>query len=82
MVFGSSIASAIAKASRQSPLSTAAARIAWGNRLEGSRTSSGPRGSGERMDNVIFLAALAVAAAAVAAIIIARLNSNANRVPG
>ena len=37
---------------------------------------------GELTGNVIFLAALAVAAAAVAAIIIARLNSNANRVPG
>ena len=31
---------------------------------------------------MIFLAALAVAAAAVAAIIIARLNSNAAKVPG
>jgi ABC-type Fe3+ transport system permease subunit len=37
---------------------------------------------GELTGNVIFLAALAVAAAAVAAIIIARLNSNANKVPG
>ena len=37
---------------------------------------------GELTGNVIFLAALAVAAAAVAAIIIARLNSNAAKVPG
>jgi hypothetical protein len=36
---------------------------------------------GELTGNVIFLAALAVAAAAVAALIIARLNSNANKVP-
>jgi hypothetical protein len=31
--------------------------------------------------NVIFLAALAVAAAAIAAIVIARLNSNAGKIP-
>ncbi|MET0910719.1 MAG: hypothetical protein ABWZ99_14725 [Ilumatobacteraceae bacterium] len=37
---------------------------------------------GELTGNVIFLAALAVAAAAVALIIIAKLNSNANNVPG
>ena len=37
---------------------------------------------GELTGSVIFLAALAVAAAAVAAIIIARLNSNASKVPG
>jgi hypothetical protein len=37
---------------------------------------------GELTGNVIFLAALAVAAAAVAAIIIAKLNSNAGKVPG
>ncbi|MBA3606763.1 MAG: hypothetical protein M3487_06535 [Actinomycetota bacterium] len=37
---------------------------------------------GELTGNVIFLAALAVAAAAVAAIIIAKLNSAANSVPG
>ena len=37
---------------------------------------------GELTGSVIFLAALAVAAAAVAAIIIARLNSNAAKVPG
>ena len=37
---------------------------------------------GELTGNVIFLAALAVAAAAVALIIIARLNSNAAKVPG
>jgi hypothetical protein len=37
---------------------------------------------GELTGSVIFLAALAVAAAAVALVIIARLNSNANRVPG
>ena len=36
---------------------------------------------GELTGNVIFLAALAVAAAAVGAIIIARLNSNADKVP-
>ena len=40
------------------------------------------RRAGRLTGNVIFLAALAVAAAAVAAIIVARLNSNANRVPG
>ena len=37
---------------------------------------------GELTGNVIFLAALAVAAAAVALLIIARLNSNAAKVPG
>jgi hypothetical protein len=37
---------------------------------------------GELTGNVIFLAALAVAAVAVAAIIVARLNSNASKVPG
>ena len=37
---------------------------------------------GELTGNVIFLAALAVAAAAVALIIIAKLNSNADNVPG
>jgi len=37
---------------------------------------------GELTGNVIFLAALAVAAAAVAAIIIAKLNTAANNVPG
>jgi len=37
---------------------------------------------GELTGNLIFLAALAVAAAAVAAIIIAKLNSAANSVPG
>jgi hypothetical protein len=36
---------------------------------------------GELTGNVIFLAALAVAAAAVALVIIARLNSNAAKVP-
>ncbi len=37
--------------------------------------------SGELTGNVIFLAALAVAAAAVAVIVIARLNSNAGKIP-
>lgn len=37
---------------------------------------------GELTGNVVLLAALAVAAAAVALIIIARLNSNASRIPG
>jgi hypothetical protein len=37
---------------------------------------------GELTGSVIFLAALAVAAAAVALVIIARLNSNAGKVPG
>jgi hypothetical protein len=37
---------------------------------------------GELTGSVIFLAALAVAAAAVAVVIIAKLNSNANKVPG
>lgn len=37
---------------------------------------------GELTGSVIFLAALAVAAAAVAVIIIAKLNSNAEKVPG
>jgi hypothetical protein len=37
--------------------------------------------AGELTGNVIFLAALAVAAAAVAVIVIARLNSNAGRIP-
>jgi hypothetical protein len=37
---------------------------------------------GELTGSVIFLAALAVAAAAVALVIIARLNSNASKVPG
>jgi uncharacterized membrane protein len=37
---------------------------------------------GELTGSVIFLAALAVAAAAVAVVIIAKLNSNADRVPG
>jgi hypothetical protein len=37
--------------------------------------------TGELTGNVIFLAALAVAAAAVAVIVIARLNSNAGRIP-
>jgi len=36
---------------------------------------------GELTGNVIFLAALAVAAAAIAAIVIARLNSNAGKIP-
>ena len=37
---------------------------------------------GELTGNVILLAALAVAAAAVGAIIVAKLNSAANSVPG
>ena len=37
---------------------------------------------GELTGSVIFLAALAVAAAAVAVVIIAKLNSNASKVPG
>jgi hypothetical protein len=37
---------------------------------------------GELTGSVIFLAALAVAAAAVAVVIIAKLNSNAGKVPG
>jgi hypothetical protein len=37
---------------------------------------------GELTGSVIFLAALAVAAAAVAVVIIAKLNSNAAKVPG
>jgi hypothetical protein len=37
--------------------------------------------TGELTGNVIFLAALAVAAAAVAVIVIARLNSNAGKIP-
>jgi hypothetical protein len=37
---------------------------------------------GELTGSVIFLAALAVAAAAVAAVIIVRLNSNAEKIPG
>lgn len=37
--------------------------------------------AGELTGNVIFLAALAVAAAAVALLVIARLNSNASRIP-
>ncbi len=37
---------------------------------------------GELTGSVIFLAALAVAAAAVAVVIIAKLNSNADKVPG
>jgi hypothetical protein len=37
---------------------------------------------GELTGSVIFLAALAVAAAAVAVLIIAKLNSNADKVPG
>jgi hypothetical protein len=37
---------------------------------------------GELTGSVIFLAALAVAAAAVAVVIIAKLNSYANKVPG
>jgi hypothetical protein len=37
--------------------------------------------TGELTGNVIFLAALAVAAAAVAVIVIARLNSNASKIP-
>ncbi|MET0323947.1 MAG: hypothetical protein ABW219_01900 [Ilumatobacteraceae bacterium] len=45
-------------------------------------TASAPRDErGELTGNVIFLAALAVAAAAVAAVIIAKLNSNAAKVP-
>ena len=36
---------------------------------------------GELTGSVIFLAALAVAAAAVAVIVIARLNSNAAKIP-
>ena len=37
---------------------------------------------GELTGSVIFLAALAVAAAAVAVVIIAKLNSNAEKIPG
>jgi hypothetical protein len=37
---------------------------------------------GELTGNVVLLAALAAAAAAVAVIIIARINSNASRIPG
>jgi len=37
---------------------------------------------GELTGSVIFLAALAVAAAAVAAIIVIKLRSNADKVPG
>ena len=37
---------------------------------------------GELTGSVIFLAALAVAAAAVALVIIAKLQSNASKVPG
>jgi hypothetical protein len=37
---------------------------------------------GELTGSVIFLAALAVAAAAVAVVIIAKLNSNADKIPG
>jgi len=37
---------------------------------------------GELTGSVIFLAALAVAAAAVAAIIVLKLRSNADKVPG
>ena len=37
---------------------------------------------GELTGNVVLLAALAAAAAAVAIIIIARINSNASRIPG
>jgi hypothetical protein len=37
---------------------------------------------GELTGSVILLAALAVAAAAVAVVIIAKINSNANKVPG
>lgn len=37
---------------------------------------------GELTGSVIFLAALAVAAAAVAVAIIAKLNANADKVPG
>ncbi|MFV0308944.1 MAG: hypothetical protein ACK5OX_14505 [Desertimonas sp.] len=37
---------------------------------------------GELTGNVILLAALAVAAAAVGAIIVARINSNAEKIPG
>ena len=37
---------------------------------------------GELTGSVIFLAALAVAAAAVAAIIVIKLRSNAEKVPG
>jgi hypothetical protein len=36
---------------------------------------------GELTGNVVFLAALAAAAALVAAIVIARLNSNAGKIP-
>jgi len=45
-------------------------------------TASSRDERGELTGNVIFLAALAVAAAAVALIIIAKLNSNADNVPG
>jgi|HigsolmetaAR202D_1030399.scaffolds.fasta_scaffold85989_2 hypothetical protein len=44
--------------------------------------SSAADDRGELTGNVIFLAALAVAAAAVAVVIIAKLNSNASKVPG
>lgn len=37
---------------------------------------------GELTGSVVLLAALAAAAAAVAVIIIARINSNASRIPG
>ena len=49
-------------------------------RRDGRRARDDERG--ELTGNVIFLAALAVAAAAVALVIIARLNSNASKVPG
>jgi len=51
------------------------------DRVVATAASSGDE-RGELTGNVIFLAALAVAAAAVALIIIAKLNSNANNVPG
>lgn len=37
---------------------------------------------GELTGSVVLLAALAVAAAAVALIIVAKINSNANQIPG
>jgi len=53
---------------------------AVGNGLGVRQLPSGCRS--ERTVSVIFLAALAVAAAAVAAIIVIKLRSNAEKVPG
>lgn len=48
--------------------------------IETARNAGDERG--ELTANVVFLAALALAAVGVAAIVISRLNSNAEKIPG